>query len=85
VVAPFVAPVSRGFRAAAARAERLLLRAFTLKDPPVSDGASLLSWTIFFFLGTDFIVDGFNSFIVHQSVGKCFLVLQGVDLETLRT
>jgi hypothetical protein len=57
------------------RLERLPLRAFTLKDPPVSGGVSFLSWTIFFFFGTDFIVDGFNSFIVHRSVGKCFLAL----------
>jgi hypothetical protein len=35
---------------------RLPLAAFTLKDPPVS-GVSLLFWTIFFFFGTDFIVD----------------------------
>jgi hypothetical protein len=67
--------VSRGFRLAAVRPERLPLRAFTLKDPPVSGEVSFLFWTIFFFFGTDFIVDGFNSFIVHRSVGKCFLAL----------
>jgi hypothetical protein len=53
----------------------LPLPAFSLKDPPVSGEVSFLSWTIFFFFGTDFIVDGFNSFIVHRSVGKCFLAL----------
>jgi hypothetical protein len=53
----------------------LLFPAFTLKDPPASGEVSFLSWTIFFFFGTDFIVDGFNSFIVHRSVGKCFLAL----------
>jgi hypothetical protein len=67
----------------ARRAQSALL-VFTLKDPPVSGGVSFLSWTIFFFLGTDFIVDGFNSFIVHRVVGKCFLALLGVDLETSR-
>jgi len=51
------------------------LPAFTLKDPLASDEVSFLSWTIFFFFGTDFIVDGFNSFIVRRSVGKCFLAL----------
>jgi hypothetical protein len=53
----------------------LALPAFTLKDPPVSGEVSFLSWTIFFFFGTDFIVDGFNSFIVHRVVGKSFLAL----------
>jgi hypothetical protein len=85
VVAPFVALVSRGFRFELLRRARLPLVAFTLKDPPLSDGVSLLSWTIFFFFGTDFIVNDFISFIVHWSIGKCFLALQGVDLETLRT
>ena len=70
-----VAPFSRGFRLAVARRVRLPLPAFTLKDPLASDEVSFLSWTIFFFFGTDFIVDGFNSFIVRRSVGKCFLAL----------
>jgi hypothetical protein len=74
-VAIFLALVSRRFRFAVVRPERFPLRAFTLKDPLVSGEASFLFWTIFFFLGTDFIVDGFNSFIVHRSVGKCFLAL----------
>jgi len=46
-----------------------------LKDPLVSGEASFLFWTIFFFFDADFLVDGFNSFIVHRSVGKCFLAL----------
>jgi hypothetical protein len=71
----FLALVSRGFRPAVARRVRLPLPAFTLKDPPVSGGVSFLPWTIFFFFGTDFIVDDFNSFIVHWVVGKCFLAL----------
>jgi putative membrane protein len=75
VVAPFLGLVSRGFRLAVGRRARLLLPAFTLKDPPVSGGVSFLSCTIFFFFGTDFIVDGFNSFIVHRPIGKCFLAL----------
>lgn len=66
--------VSRGFRLAAVRPERLPLRAFTLKDPPVSGEVSFY-FGQFSFFGTDFIVDGFNSFIVHRSVGKCFLAL----------
>src|SRR4029453_8136863 len=75
VVPLLPALASRGFRLAAGRPERLPLRAFTLKDPPVSSEVSFLSWTIFFFFGTDFLVDGFNSFIVHRSLGKCFLAL----------
>jgi hypothetical protein len=75
MVAFFLALVSRGFRFAVARRGRLLLPAFTLKDPPASGEVSFLSWTVFFFFGTDFIVNGFNSFIVHRSVGKCFLAL----------
>ena len=75
MVALFLGLVSRGFRFAAVRPERVPLRAFTLKDPLVSGEVSFLSWTIFFFFGTDFIVDGFNSFIVHRVVGKCFLAL----------
>jgi hypothetical protein len=74
-VAIFLALVSRGFRFAVVRPERFPLRAFTLKDPLVSGEASFLFWTIFFFLGTDFIVDGFNSFTVHRLIGKCFLAL----------
>jgi hypothetical protein len=74
-VAIFLALVSRGFRFAVVRPEWFPLRAFTLKDPLVSGEASFLFWTIFFFLGTDFIVDGFNSFTVHRLVGKCFLAL----------
>ena len=74
-VATFLALVSRGFRLAVARRARLPLPAFTLKEPPVSEGVSFLSWTIFFFFGTDFIVDDFNSFSVHRLVGKCFLAL----------
>ena len=74
-VAFILAPVSRGFRFAVARRARLPLPAFTLKEPPASGEVSFLSWTIFFFFGTDFIVNGFNSFIVHRSVGKCFLAL----------
>jgi hypothetical protein len=53
----------------------LALPAFILKDPPVSGDVSFLSWTIFFFFGTDFLVDDFNSFIVHPVVGKWFLAL----------
>ena len=75
MVAFFLAPVSRGLRFAVVRRARLPLPAFTLKDPPASGEVSFLSWTIFFFFGTDFIVNGFNSFIVHRSVGKCFLAL----------
>jgi len=84
MVALFLPRVSRGFRFAVALRVRLALATFTLEDAFVSSGVSFLSWTILFFFGTDFIVDGFNSFIVHRSVGKCFLALQGVDLETLR-
>ena len=69
------AAVLVGFRFALVRPERFPLRAFTLKDPLVSGEVSFLSWTIFFFFGTDFIVDGFNSFTVHRLVGKCFLAL----------
>jgi hypothetical protein len=58
-----------------ARRERLPLPALILKEPPVSGGVSFLSWTIFFFFGTDFIVDDFNSFSVHRMVGKWFLAL----------
>jgi hypothetical protein len=65
----------RDFRLVVARRARLALPAFTLKDPSVSGGVSFLTWTIFFFFGTDFIVDGFNSFTVHRLVGKCFLAL----------
>src|SRR5436309_14501993 len=71
----FLALVSRGFRPAVVRRVRLLLPDFTLKEPPVSGGVSFLSWTIFFFFGTEFIVDDFHSFSVHQWVGKCFLAL----------
>jgi hypothetical protein len=75
MVTPFPTPVPRGFRLAVARRARLPLPAFTLKDPPDSWGFSFLSWTIFFFFGTDFIVNDFNSFTVHWVVGKCFLAL----------
>ena len=71
----FLALVSRGFRLAVLRRVRLPLPALTLKDPPVFGEVSFLSWTIFFFFGTDFIVDGFNWFTVHRLVGKCFLAL----------
>ena len=71
----FLALVSRRFRLAVLRRVRLPLPAFTLKEPPVSEGVSFLSWTIFFFFGTDFIVDGFTSFTVHRLVGKWFLAL----------
>jgi hypothetical protein len=84
MAALFLGLVSRGFRLAVARRTRLPFPAFTLKDPPVSGGVAFFSWTIFFFFGTDFIVDGFNPFIVHRVVGKCFLALQGVDLENSR-
>jgi hypothetical protein len=67
--------VSRGFRLAVLRRARLTLPAFTLKELPVSGALSFLSWTIFFFFGTDLIVDDFKSFIVHRVVGKCFLAL----------
>jgi hypothetical protein len=53
----------------------LPLPAFTLKEPPVSGCVSFLPWTIFFFFGTDFIVDDFISFSVHRLVGKSFLAL----------
>lgn len=75
VAALFPVLVSRGFRFAVVRAERFTLRAFTLKDPLVSGEVSFLLWTVFFFFGTDFIVDGSNSFTVHRLVGKCFLAL----------
>jgi hypothetical protein len=75
MVVAFPVPASRGFRLAVAWRERLPLPAFTLKDPPVSGEVSFLPWTIFFFFGTDFIVNDFNSFIVHRVVGKCFLAL----------
>jgi len=67
--------VSRCFRFVVIRRARLLLPAFTLNDPLVSGEVSFLLWTIFFFFGTDFIVDCFNSFTVHRLVGKCFLAL----------
>ena len=70
-----MALVLRGSRLAVVRSERLPLRAFTLKDPLVFGEASFLAWTMFFFFGTDFLVDGFNSFIVQRSVGKCFLAI----------
>ena len=75
MVALFLALGSRGFRFAAARRVRLPLSALALIEPPLSGEVLFLSWVIFFFLGTDFIVDGFNSFIVHRVVGKCFLAL----------
>ena len=75
VAALFPVLVSRGFGLAVVRAERFPLRAFTLKDPLVSGEVSFLLWTVFFFFGTDFIVDGSNSFTVHRLVGKCFLAL----------
>jgi hypothetical protein len=75
MAALFLALVSRGFRLAVTRRARLALPAFTLKDPPVSGEVSFLSWTIFFFFGTDFIVDDFISFSVHRLVGKSFLAL----------
>ena len=75
MAALFLALVSPRFRLAMARRVRLPLLAFTLKEPPIPGGVSFLSWTIFFFFGTDFIVDDFNSFSVHRLVGKCFLAL----------
>ena len=75
MVVLFLALVSRGFRLAVARRERLPLPALILKEPPVSGGVSFLSWTIFFFFGTDSIADDFNSFSVHRMVGKWFLAL----------
>ena len=75
MAALFLALVSRGFRLAVTRRARLALPAFTLKDPPVSAEVSFLSWTSFFFFGTDFIVDDFISFSVHRLVGKSFLAL----------
>jgi hypothetical protein len=75
VAALFPVLVSRGFRFAVVRAERFSLRAFTLKDPLVSGEVSFLLWTVFFFFGTDFIVDDFISFSVHRLVGKSFLAL----------
>ena len=65
MAALFLALVSRGFRLAVPPRVRLPLPAFTLKDPLVAGEVSFLSWTIFFFFGTDFIVDGFSSFTVH--------------------
>jgi hypothetical protein len=76
VSAFFPVPVSRGFRFAPLRPARFPLRVFTLKDPLVSGEVSFLLWTVFFFFGTDFIVDGSNSFTVHRLVGKCFLALR---------
>lgn len=78
--------VSRGFRLAAVRPERLPLRAFTLKDLPVSGEVSFLFWTIFFFFGTDFIVDGFNSLSFIGRLASAFSRFfdRGVDLETSR-
>ncbi len=75
VAAVFPALAERGFRLAVARRVRPALVTFTLEDALLSGGVSFLSWTIFFFFGTDFIVDGFNSFSVHRLVGKCFLAL----------
>jgi hypothetical protein len=75
IAALFLTLVSRGFRLAVGRRIRLPLPAFTLKELPLSADVSFLSWTIFFFFGTGFIVDCFNSFIVHRSVGKCFLAV----------
>jgi len=71
----FLPLVSRGFRLAVLRRARSPLPAFTLKPTPLPGGVSFLSWTVFFFFGTDFIVDDFNSFSVHRLVGKCFLAL----------
>jgi hypothetical protein len=65
VAALFPALVARGFRLAVPPRVRLPLPAFTLKDPLVAGEVSFLPWTIFFFFGTDFIVDGFSSFTVH--------------------
>jgi hypothetical protein len=67
--------VSRGFRFVVILRARLFLPAFTLKDPLVSGEVSFLLWTVFFFFGTDFIVNGSNWFTVHRLVGKCFLAL----------
>jgi hypothetical protein len=78
-VATFLGLVSCDFRPAVVRRARLPLAALTLKEPPVTDGISFLSSTIFFFFGTDFIVDDFNSFIVHRVVGKCFLALPLIE------
>jgi hypothetical protein len=75
VAALFPELVSRGFRFAVIRRARLLLAAFTLKDPLVSGEVSFLLWTVFFFFGTGFIVDGSNSFTVQRLIGKCFLAL----------
>jgi len=66
VAAFFPALLARGFRFVVVRRARLPLPAFTLKDPLVSGEVSFLSWTIFFFFGTDFMVNGFNSFTVHR-------------------
>ena len=65
MVATFLALVSRGFRPLLARRARVPLPGFILKEPLVSCGDSFLSWKILFFLGTDFIVNGFSSFTVH--------------------
>jgi hypothetical protein len=73
MVALFLALVSRGFRLVVARRARPPLPGFTLKEPPVPARVSFLSWTIFVFFGTDFIVDDLNSFSVHRLVGKRFL------------
>jgi len=70
-----MALVACGFGLLVARDARPTLPALALKDAPPSRGASLLSWMFFFFFGTNFIVDDFNSVIVHRSVGKWFLAL----------
>jgi hypothetical protein len=72
-LATFLVMVSRGFRFAATRRVRLALPVFSLKDPLAFGEVSFLSWTIFFFFGTDFLVDDSNSFIFHPMVGKWFL------------
>ena len=75
MAALFPGLVARGFRLAVLRRVRLALPGFTLNEPPVSGCVSFLFWTIFFFFGTDFIVNDFNLFSVHRMVGKCFLAL----------
>ena len=75
MVTLFLTLVWRGFRFAVTRRVRLALATFAPEDALVSSGLSFLSWTIFFFFGTDFIVDDFNSFSVHRMVGKRFLAL----------
>ncbi len=74
VGAVFFALFWRGFRFTTARRVRVPLSALPFEEP-VSGETLTLSWLIFFFFGTDFIVDGFISFIVHRVVGKCFLDL----------